>query len=238
MQMDRKEMEKDSKFMEFMKIVEDQMHARFKHEQWEKARNFQILNRNVIKGQILFTGSSLMEQFPVAEIARNHGLDKIIYNRGIGGYTTDDFISEIDTVLFDLAPSKVFINIGTNDMNEREDGEDWNQHLLTNYELILKQIKERLPETEVYMMAYYPVNPTAPESENIAHMLKIRTNDNLNMVNKQMNELAQKFGYHFIDANEGLRDENGNLKAEFTKEGLHMFANAYEVVFNNIKQYI
>ena len=58
------------------------------------------------------------------------------------------------------------------------------------------------------------------------------------MVNKQMNELAQKFGYHFIDANEGLRDENGNLKAEFTKEGLHMFANAYEVVFNNIKQYI
>lgn len=238
MQMDRKEMEKDSKFMEFMKIVEDQMHARFKHEQWEKARNFQILNRNVIKGQILFTGSSLMEQFPVAEIARNHGLDKIIYNRGIGGYTTDDFISEIDTVLFDLAPSKVFINIGTNDMNEREDGEDWNQHLLTNYELILKQIKERLPETEVYMMTYYPVNPTAPGSENIAHMLKIRTNDNLNMVNKQMNELAQKFGYHFIDANEGLRDENGNLKAEFTKEGLHMFANAYEVVFNNIKQYI
>lgn len=123
-------------------------------------------------------------------------------------------------------------------MNEREDGEDWNQHLLTNYELILKQIKERLPETEVYMMAYYPVNPTAPGSENIAHMLKIRTNDNLHMVNKQMNELAQKFGYHFIDANEGLRDENGNLKTEFTKEGLHMFANAYEVVFNNIKQYI
>ena len=104
-------MEKDSNFMEFMKIVEEQMHARFKHEQWEKARNFQILNRNVSKGQILFTGSSLMEQFPVAEIARNHGLDKIIYNRGIGGYTTDDFISEIDTVLFDLAPSKVFINI-------------------------------------------------------------------------------------------------------------------------------
>lgn len=236
--MDRKEMEKDSKFMEFMKIVEDQMHTRFKHEQWEKARNFQILNRNVIKGQILFTGSSLMEQFPVAEIARNHGLGKIIYNRGIGGYTTDDFISEIDTVLFDLAPSKVFINIGTNDMNEREDGEDWNQHLLTNYEFILNQIKERLPEAEVYMMAYYPVNPTAPGSENITHMLKIRTNDNLHMVNKQMNELAQKFGYHFIDANEGLRDENGNLKAEFTKEGLHMFANAYEVVFNNIKQYI
>lgn len=236
--MNRTEMEKDTKFMEFMKIVEKQIRARDKHDQWEKARNFQILNRNIIKGQILFTGSSLMEQFPIAEIAQNHGINKIIYNRGIGGYTTDDFIAEINTVLFDLEPSKVFINIGTNDMNEREDGKDWNRHLLTNYEFILKQIKERLPETEVYMMAYYPVNPTAPGSESIAGALKIRTNDNLHIVNKQLNDLAQKYGYHFIDANEGLCDENGNLKTEFTKEGLHMFANAYEVVFNNLKQYI
>ena len=30
----------------------------------------------------------------------------------------------------------------------------------------------------------------------------------------------------------------GYLKKDFTKEGLHMFANAYEVVFNNIKPYI
>lgn len=41
-----------------------------------------------------------MEQFPIAEIARNHGVEKMIYNRGIGGYTTDDFLTNIDTVLF------------------------------------------------------------------------------------------------------------------------------------------
>lgn len=236
--MDIKEMQEDPKCKDFIKEMENQMRARGRHEQFEKAKNFRILNRNAIKGQILFTGSSLMEQFPITEIAKNHGIDRIIYNRGIGGYTTDDFISEIDTVLFDLEPSRLFINIGTNDMNEREDGEDWNHHLLTNYEWILKQIRERLPETDVYLMAYYPVNPTAPGSESIAHMLKIRTNDNLNMVNKQISQLAQKFGFHFIDANEGLRDENGNLKAEFTKEGLHMFANAYEIVFHNIRQYL
>ncbi|MDO4340657.1 MAG: GDSL-type esterase/lipase family protein [Eubacteriales bacterium] len=236
--MDKKQMENDSKSIELLKVIDEQMRARGKQEQFEKAKNFQILNRNVVKGQILFTGSSLMEQFPITEIAQNHGINKIIYNRGIGGYTTDDFISEIDTVLFDLSPSKLFINIGTNDINEREDGEDWNRHLLTNYKFILNQIKERLPETEVYMMAYYPVNPTVADNEFISHMLKIRTNDNLNMVNGQVSELAQEFGFHFINANEGLCDENGNLKAEFTKEGLHMFANAYEIVFNNIKQYI
>ena len=152
--MNTKEMQTDPKLMEFMKMVGEQMRARNKQEQHEKAKNYKYLNKNVIKGQILFTGSSLMEQFPIAEISQNHGIQKIVYNRGIGGYTTDDFIAEINTVLFDLEPSKIFINIGTNDMNERTDGEDWNQHLLNNYDFILRQIKERLPDAEVYMMAY------------------------------------------------------------------------------------
>lgn len=220
------------------KMLEEQMQAHGKREQAEKAKNFRILNQSVVRGQILFTGSSLMEQFPVAEIARNHGIEKIIYNRGIGGYTTDDFIAQIDAVLFDVEPSKIFINIGTNDIRKREDGEDWSRHLLTNYEFILAQIRERLPEAEVYLMAYYPVNPKAADNEWVRNALKVRTNENLDRINGEVCLLAQKFGYHFIDANEGLRDADGNLKAEFTKEGLHMFANAYEVVFGNLKAYI
>lgn len=50
--------------------------------------------------------------------------------------------------------------------------------------------------------------------------------------------LPAKYDYHFINANDGLCDAEGYLKKDFTKEGLHMFANAYEVVFNNIKPYI
>lgn len=236
--MNRKEMMEDPKYLELIKTIGEEMQLRSKKEQEEKVRNFKTLNKTAIKGQILFTGSSLMEQFPIAEIAQNDRLQKIIYNRGIGGYNTDDFLAEINTVLFDLEPSKIFINIGTNDMNVRQDGSDWNQHLLTNYKKILDQIKKRLPDTKVYMMAYYPVNPTVIENEFMAEMLKIRTNDNLNMVNGQMEALAVKFGFHFIDANAGLRDDAGNLKAEFTKEGLHMYAGAYEIVYQNLKEYI
>ena len=191
--MDMKELQKDPKMLDLMKAIGEQMRARSKQEQMEKAKNYQILNEHVKKGQILFTGSSLMEQFPIAEIARNHGVEKMIYNRGIGGYTTDDFLTNIDTVLFDLEPSKIFINIGTNDMNIREDGEDWNAHLLTNYETILKQIKERLPETEVYMMAYYPVNPVVASDDVKTYMLQnVYSNNAHNM------EEAKKF---FADSN-------------------------------------
>ena len=107
---------------EAIKAIGEQMAAHMKKEQAGKVRSYRALNRVAKKGQILFTGSSLMEQFPVAELAASHDLGKTVYNRGIGGTTTEDFLREIDTVLFDLEPSVVFINIGTNDIREWDDG--------------------------------------------------------------------------------------------------------------------
>ena len=208
-------------------------------QQQQKAASFRYLNKTVIKGQILFTGSSLMEQFPVCELAQSSGIDKIIYNRGIGGFTTDDFLHEIDTVLFDLEPSCVFINIGTNDMREWEDGSDWLTHLLDNYDQILKLSRQRLPQTRFYLMAYYPVNAAVPAAQGAAaYMLKVRTNENIALANSRVAVLAEKYGYQFIDVNQGLTDEKGNLKAEYTIEGIHMYSNAYQVVFQNLRKFL
>ena len=45
------------------------MQAMMKRDQANKVRNFHALNRVAQKGGVLFTGSSLMEQFPVCELA-------------------------------------------------------------------------------------------------------------------------------------------------------------------------
>lgn len=45
-------------------------------------------------------------------------------------------------------------------------------------------------------------------------------------------------GCCFIDVNEGLKDESGKLRKEFTVEGIHMYANGYQVVLNNLKKYL
>lgn len=221
--------------MEKMKFLKEQS-ARVKRMQ---RRSYQDLNKVALKGQILFTGSSLMEQFPINEIAMSMGVQKIIYNRGIGGTTTDEFLEHINTVLLDLAPSKVFINIGTNDINERSDGEFWQDHLLKNYEKILLILKEQLPKTEVYMMAYYPVNPDIPDApEQTKYAFKTRTNAAIDDTNAKLAVLAEKTGCHFIDCNAGLRDEDGNQKAEFSKEGLHMYPAAYLEVFKALRPYL
>ncbi len=223
---------------EAIKAIGEQMAAHMKKEQAGKVRSYRALNRVAKKGQILFTGSSLMEQFPVAELAASHDLGKTVYNRGIGGTTTEDFLREIDTVLFDLEPSVVFINIGTNDIREWDDGRDWMESLLVNYEKILKQCRERLPQTKVYVMAYYPVNAGVDLSPGAQGMLKVRTNENVRLVNGKVAELAARYGYEYIDVNDGLTDADGNLKAEYTIEGVHMYAEAYEVVYQNLRKYL
>lgn len=202
-------------------------------------RSYSDLNQVARKGQILFTGSSLMEQFPVNEIAMSMGVTKVLYNRGIGGTTTDEFLDHIDTVLLDLEPSKIFINIGTNDIAPRSDGEPWQEHLLKNYETILGIIKQKLPKAEVYMMAYYPVNdvlPDAPEWTKFA--FRIRTNAAILDTNEKVAALAAKYGYHFINCNAGITDDQGRQKAEFSKEGIHMYPAAYVEVFKALQQYL
>lgn len=224
---------------DLMKKLNADMMEHIRREQANKLKNYRILNSCARKGGILFTGSSLMEQFPICELAMNAGITAPVYNRGIGGTTTDDFLREINTVLLDLDPAKVFLNIGTNDMTDRIYGAGWMDHLAENYESILRTAREKLPDAQIYCMAYYPTNRHLPgQNEWQAATLKERTVENITACNKRVRDLAEQYGCCYIDVNAGLTDENGEQKAEFSIDGVHMFANAYQVVFENLKQYL
>ena len=214
-------------------IMQDMM-ARFGREKEKKLNQYRQLNAFVKKGQTLFTGSSLMEQFPIAEYCMNDGLPAV-YNRGIGGYTTDEFLAAIGPMLLELEPAKLFINIGTNDIRSMPEGGDWLTHLSANYRKICEIIRDKLPETKVYMMAYYPVNAAAdPENPG----LKVRTNENVQKANRMVEGLASEFGFQYIDVNDGLKDEEGNLKREHTQDGIHFDAAAYRTVYERLKKYL
>ena len=249
-------------------LLHQAMEADFQAEKTRKLKNFQYLNQYIKKGQILFTGSSLMEHFPVAELYAENDLAKdglLVYNRGIGGYTTDEFLRDINTMLLDLEPSKLFINIGTNDMNGTPDtdaaktssngksgasasmpsGADdepfWMPHLLENYEKILQICREKLPETEIYLMAYYPINTrviSMMKDPFLKEKFKTRTNEKVRQANAKVAQLAEQYGCHYIDVNDGLVNSSGVLKPEFTVEGVHMYPNGYKIVFENLKPYL
>lgn len=175
-------------------------------EKRQKREQYRRLNCFVKEGQILFAGSSLMEQFPIHELAQDYGVKEIIYNRGIGGFVLDEFEDALQECVFDLKPLKIFINIGTNDLNDAQLNLN---RFIEKYERILTKIEQKLPEAEICLMAYYPVNPA-----------------------------AAKRGYGFVDVTEPLKDENGCLRAEFSKDGMHFYADGYEAVFQELVKYI
>ena len=229
---------------DLISAIQEYISKHDKEEQKIKIDKYRILNEHVVKGQILFTGSSLMEHFPINELLMTSRSNTIIYNRGVGGFTTDDMLINMDIQIFNLEPSKIFINIGTNDIARFEETfEDVLSHMLKNYDKILKQIQNRLPDAEVYVMAYYPVNESAksqiiPEGEWRELLFKNRNNYNISLANTEVKKLAEKYGYHYIDVNKGLTDEEGQLKKEYTVEGIHMYANAYRIIYENMKVFL
>ena len=87
-------------------------------EQREKLDRYRILTQSVREGEILFAGSSLMEQFPINELLMTEGMTQVIYNRGIGGFKTEDMLLSMEEMVFGTRPSRIFINIGTNDLSD------------------------------------------------------------------------------------------------------------------------
>ena len=199
---------------------------------------YRQLNESAKKGQILFVGSSLMEHFPINEILMSRGLSTVIYNRGISGYTIPELLESMDEQIFDLEPSVIFINIGTNDISRSEETAEGFE---ADYRNVLSQIKERLPKTKVYVMAYYPVNvelakkvvawPEAPQ----AAELRLQRLDKANAIAES---LAKEMGYEFINVNDGLAGVDGQTLREYSTDGIHLWPKAYEIVFDNMSKYI
>ncbi len=215
----------------------DRMQRFFAGEKQKTLRRYQILNELSQKGAVLFTGSSMMEQFPLNEMLMTKGITLTAYNRGIGGFTTDDMLEHMEEMVFGTEPSTIFINIGTNDIGSSGYSLE---RLMKNYEKIITLIKERLTGVKIYMMAYYPINdsPEVAVLDWVKNALKTRTIENINEANEAVKALAQKTGCRYIDLNDGLTDSTGRLKKEFCVEGIHMYPNGYQVVLKNLIPYL
>ena len=201
----------------------------------QKLERYRKLNLTARKGQTVFAGSSLMEMFPVEQLTAEAHPDKIVYNRGIGGYVTEELLAALDVCILDLAPSKLFINIGTNDLSRAE---VTIPGLMAQYDLLLTRVREALPGVKLFLLAYYPINELAAPDEDMRRVLSIRTNARLDEANEAVKALAEKHGGVFLDLNAPLRDETGRLKAEWTYEGMHIREEGYRAIYPLVEKYL
>ena len=91
-----------------------------------------------------------------------------------------------------------------------------------------------MPQTKLYLLAYYPVNPNVTDIPYLKEVFRHRTNTRIAAANEAVKKLAQKYGAEYLNLNDGLTDADGDLKADFTVEGMHMYADGYRFILRNL----
>lgn len=212
--------------------LEEQWAEMAQRQDREKLESYRQLNRLAKKGQAVFTGSSLMEQFPLNEMLQGEALPYRVYNRGMSGFVAPQLLQALDVCVYELAPAHVFLNIGTNDMSRP----DYRQEaLLACYRRILEEILSHVPGVKLHLLAYYPVNPDLEGQEGwAAEALRYRTNQVLREANRGVEALAREMGAEYLDLNAPLLDGQGRLKAQYTKEGIHLYPAGYQAVLGEL----
>lgn len=212
--------------------LEEQWAEMAQRQDREKLESYRQLNRLAKKGQVVFTGSSLMEQFPLNEMLQGEALPYRVYNRGMSGFVAPQLLQVLDVCVVELAPAHVFLNIGTNDMSRP----DYSQEaLLACYRRILEEILSHVPGVKLHLLAYYPVNPDLEGQEGwAAEALRYRTNQVLREANRGVEALAREMGAEYLDLNAPLLDGQGRLRAQYTKEGIHLYPAGYQAVLGEL----
>lgn len=175
----------------------------------------------VLDNNYVFLGDSITAGYDLTKFY----VDYPVVNSGIGGYTTDNILERLDKMVYPFNPSKVFLLIGTNDIAQNRSKE----HIISNIEKIIDNIKNNRKYTEIYVESIYPINSKKE---------KMRDNKLIDEINKEIKKICKEKDVKYLNIHDSLMDDSGNLKEEYSNDGLHLTKEGYDVVTSKIKPYL
>jgi lysophospholipase L1-like esterase len=189
--------------------------AVFKMHWQNRVRAFK--EENLEWQHVVLLGDSITEGFEVTKYFPG----RRVLNRGIGAdvignnMPADDprgVLQRLDNSVFDCAPTDLFILIGINDLNSGKTVDS----MEAGYRELLKRIREERPDLRIVVQS---VLPTRGE----------HAKQNVPVVefNGRLRKIAAEHRCDFLDLHSMMKDAEGQLKAEFTQDGLHLTEPAY-----------
>ncbi len=201
--------------------------TQYSSEMTTKKNNYTFLNEKyALKNQTVLLGDSITDFFNYYELfydfCKSSG--QAVYNRGISGDTTDRLLERLYDNVISLEPKNLVLLIGTNDISR---GLPLSA-TVENIEKIITDIKNACPDVNFIIEAVYPIN------ENMRDKFEKRSNKKISEMNNEIIKLCEKHNCVWLDFTDQLKDASGNLKKELTYDGLHINAQAYEIITKNV----
>lgn len=198
-------------------------------EQEKIQTKYRGLNQiSVLEPDIIFIGDSIVEYYPLQEL---FGTAKTIVNRGIRGYQTRLLLENLDAHLYGDAVDQIVLLIGTNDIGKDIPMND----ALDNLERVIQSIARDYPLSQIKLLSILPVN----EGEKYKQTVYIRTNEKIREWNQAYETLASAYmQVDFVPIYDSLADSEGQLKKDYTTDGLHLSVAGYQALSEALKEYL
>jgi lysophospholipase L1-like esterase len=190
--------------------------------QWSRVNHFRARVTTITKDiealppdttrTVVLLGDSITEGFRVKEMAGwrvvNEGIssDHIAVPGGEGGV-----LSRIDLVA-KARPAHIFLMIGINDFGSSKTLDVAQKH----YEEVVAAMREAVPDARLHLESLVPT------SGRFAFH-----NATVNEMNRRIQRIAKQNGADYIDIHSLVADESGELRKDFTRDGLHLLPPAY-----------
>ena len=167
----------------------------------------------------VIAGDSLSLWFPSELLPDN----QTWLNQGISGEKTAGLLKRLN--LFDkTAPEIIFVMIGINDLIAGVNDET----ILDNQRKILTYLRKKHPKVQIVVQSILPHQGEQATWEGKEKLLAI-PNSRIRKLNQQLRTIAAKEDVKYLNLYPLFADKQGNLRSNFTTDGLHLNSNGYLV---------
>lgn len=175
----------------------------------------------------ILAGDSLSLWFPPELLPE----DRSWLNQGISGEVSNGLLQRLD--FFDRTqPEKIFIMVGINDLIRGLD----DREILANYRQIISYLRRIHPQTEIVVQSILPHGGEKATWEGKEKLLAI-PNPRIRNLNQELNNLATEKGAKYLNLHPLFTDKQGNLRSDFTTDGLHLSPPGYLVWRTALQMY-
>ena len=195
----------------------------FNHNKVKTKTVTKYKDKNVVSENVVFLGDSITKIYDLEK----YYPDNHVVNSGISGNVTIDILDDMNERVYKYNPSKVFLLIGTNQI-EKDDIKD----IANDISEICDLIYENRPLAKVYVESIYPIN------SNVGKVTGERDNEKISEVNELIESNSSKHHYGYINLYDDLLDNEGNLNSDYTYDGLHINDKGFEKITEILKKYI
>lgn len=171
------------------------------------------------KNLTILAGDSLSLWFPVEFLPETRNW----LNQAISGETSAGLLKRLK--IFDRTqPEVIFVMIGINDLIRGVKDET----ILENQRQIMSYLRKAHPKVQIVILSILPHGAEEATWERKDKLLAI-ANSRIRQLNQQLQAIAAKEGVQYLDLHSLFTNKQGNLRREFTSDGLHLSPQGYIV---------